>query len=68
MSINSRYLSLSHDEVFRLWRQHSRRHSYLLRLDKPTERQVAEIARLTRIIAELEYVLAAWRSQMKLPL
>lgn len=68
MVIRPAYRNLSHQAAFSLWKSHFTRHQYLLRRDYLTPAQKREIDEIALKLAELEYVLTLWRSQMRLAL
>lgn len=68
MVIRPSYRNLSHDAAFALWKAHFDRQRYLLRRELLTDLQKHELDEIAVKLAELEYVLALWRSQLRLSL
>lgn len=66
MVVRPAYRNLSHAAAFALWKSHFDRQNYLLRREMLTDLQRTELEELPLKIAELEYVLTIWRSQLRM--
>lgn len=68
MVIRPTYRNLSHEAAYALWKAHFDRQQYLLLRECLTDLQRKELDELSLKLAELEFVLVLWRSQLRLSL
>lgn len=66
MVVRPAYRNLSHASAFILWKAHFARQQYLLLRECLTDHQKKELDEISLKLAELEFVLAVWRSQLRM--